>query len=149
MGAQGRVAPVRVVLDTNVVLSALLFAGGRLQWLRAAWQQGQLAPLVNQQTTAELLRVLTYPKFRLGPAEREELLADYLPHCEIVGPQEPLALPAVRDSADTMFLQLACTARAAYLVTGDADLLNLARANLPVPVSIMTPEQLRVALQKG
>lgn len=148
MGAQGEVAPVRVALDTNVVLSALVSAGGRLQWLRAAWQQAQLAPVVNQFTVTELLRVLTYPKFRLGPAEREELLADYLPHCEIVGQQEPLALPPLRDPADAMFLQLACTARAPYLVTGDADLLSLAGAALPAPVSIVTPEQLRAVIHR-
>lgn len=148
MGAQGGVTPVSVVLDTNVVLSALIFSGGRLQWLRHAWQHRQLAPVVNQLTVIELLRVLAYPKFRLGPAEREELLAEYLPSCELVSPQEPLGLPPVRDAADAMFLQLACTANVTYLVTGDMDLLSLAGVVMPAPVSIVTPEQLRTILQK-
>jgi predicted nucleic acid-binding protein len=53
----------RVVLDTNTVLSALLFVNGRLVPLRAAWQSGELTPLLCAQTVEELLRVLAYPKF--------------------------------------------------------------------------------------
>ena len=83
MGAQGGIETLRVVLDTNVVVPALLFAHGRLRWLRAAWQEAKIIPVVNQQTILELLRVLSYPKFRLGRREQEELLAEYLPFCEI------------------------------------------------------------------
>lgn len=54
----------RVVLDTNVLLSALLFPAGSLSWLRQAWQSEALRPLASRDTTAELIRVLTYPKFR-------------------------------------------------------------------------------------
>ena len=65
----------RVVLDTNTILSALLFEHGRLVPLRNAWQAGALTPLLCTPTVEELLRVLAYPKFRLAPADREELLA--------------------------------------------------------------------------
>jgi hypothetical protein len=75
---------VRVVLDTNVVLSALLFPSGRLAWLREAWQVGRVVPVVCRETTAELLSALAYPKFRLSVEEREELLADFLPYVEVV-----------------------------------------------------------------
>lgn len=69
----------RVVLDPNVVLSALLFASGCLAWLRRAWQHGRMQPLVCRETAAELLRVLAYPKFKLSRPEQEQLLADLLP----------------------------------------------------------------------
>ncbi len=69
--------PPRVVLDTNLVLSALAFAGGTPAAVRHAWQQGHLTPLVASRTAAELLRVLGYPKFKLSAIEREELFADY------------------------------------------------------------------------
>jgi len=75
------IAP-RVVLDTNVVVSALLFADGRLSWIRRAWQQGRIRPLICKKTTEELLGVPTYPKLKLNAAERGELLADFLPHAE-------------------------------------------------------------------
>lgn len=58
------IAP-RVVLDSNVVLSALLFSRGRLAWIRAAWQGGRFVPLASKPTVEELIRVLGYPKFRL------------------------------------------------------------------------------------
>ncbi len=48
----------RVVLDTNTVLSALLFVNGSLVPLRTAWQSGEVTPLLCAQTVVELLRVL-------------------------------------------------------------------------------------------
>ncbi|MDM0033836.1 putative toxin-antitoxin system toxin component, PIN family [Variovorax sp. J22P271] len=119
-------AAIRVVLDTNVVVSALLFGGPATARLRSLWQKGACVPLVSAATAAELLRVLAYPKFRLSPAEREELLGDYLPFAEVVVvPDPPPEVPACRDVFDLPFLHLAA-AGAATLVTGDRDLLVLA-----------------------
>lgn len=116
-----------VVLDTNLLLSALVFSGGRLAALRTAWQTGRCVPLVSQATAAELIRVLTYPKFRLSPSDREELLADYLPHCRSVRiPARLPKLPTCRDANDQMFIELAAVGKADFLVTGDQDLLVLA-----------------------
>jgi putative PIN family toxin of toxin-antitoxin system len=116
----------RVVLDTNTVLSALLFVSGRLVTLRAAWQSGELRPLLCAQTVEELLRVLAYPKFSLTPEEREELLADYLPYGEVVTPwQNKPEVPVCRDEKDQIFLDLAAVGAAHWLVTGDRDLLDL------------------------
>lgn len=118
--------PPRIVIDTNLVLSALVFAHGRLTPLRAAWQAGQLLPLVSRTTAAELIRVLAYPKFRLTSGEQRELLADYLPCCETVAiPDPPPAPPECRDSFDLPFLQLALAGKADALLTGDGDLLTL------------------------
>jgi len=116
----------RVVLDTNTILSALLFVKGRLEPLRTAWQSGELTPLLCAQSVEELLRVLAYPKFKLTPAEREELLADYLPYGEVVAPwQAKPAVPECRDEKDQIFLDLAAVGAAQWLVTGDQDLLSL------------------------
>jgi uncharacterized protein len=49
---------IRVVLDTNVLVSALLFENGRLAWIRHSWQNGRITPVMAEPTTAELLRVL-------------------------------------------------------------------------------------------
>ncbi len=64
--------PPRVVIDTNLVLSALVFAGGRLASLRLAWQDQRVLPLVSRATAAELIRTLAYPKFKLTAAEQED-----------------------------------------------------------------------------
>jgi putative PIN family toxin of toxin-antitoxin system len=115
-----------VVLDTNVVVSALLFGGGVMGDLRAAWQGGACMPLTSTATAQELLRVLAYPKFGLDAHERNELLADYLPYAVVVPMPKTLpTVPACRDPFDVPFLQLAVAGKARWLVSGDKDLLAL------------------------
>jgi putative PIN family toxin of toxin-antitoxin system len=124
----------RVVIDTNLVLSALVFAGGRLAPLRLAWQDQRVLPLVSRATAAELIRALAYPKFKLAAHEQEELLADYLPYCKTVRiPAPPPATPPCRDAFDVPFLELALAGKADALVTGDKDLLCLA-GSLACPI---------------
>ncbi|MYA09121.1 MAG: putative toxin-antitoxin system toxin component, PIN family [Holophagales bacterium] len=137
--------PVRAVLDTNVLLSVLVFPAGRVSWLRSAWRAGRVRPLVSKDTTAELIRVLAYPKFRLDEAERQDLLDDYLPFCEaVVIPSPPPAIPACRDPFDRPLLLLATAGRADALVTGDADLLALVNESA---VPIVTPAEFRDRLR--
>jgi uncharacterized protein len=115
----------RVVIDTNLVLSALVF-GGRLSRLRFAWQNNRFIPLASEVTIAELVRVLTYPKFKLTNSEQEDLLSDYLPFCDTVLMPDTLpVVPECRDPFDIPFLLLAVVGQANYLVTGDRDLLCL------------------------
>ncbi len=82
-------------------------------------------PLLSGETAAELARVLAYPKFRLSQDDRHELLAEYLPHCEVVEVTKRCAA-ACRDVKDQPFLDLAQSGKADLLVSGDADLLVLA-----------------------
>lgn len=120
-------APPRVVLDTNVVLSALLFGSGPAGRVRTGWQARRFVPLASTATAQELVRVLAYPKSRLSAHEQEELLADWLPWVEVVRMPDPLPpVPRCRDPHDLPFLHLAVVARADALVSGDADLLALA-----------------------
>jgi putative PIN family toxin of toxin-antitoxin system len=136
----------RVVLDTNIVLSALLFRAGRLAWMRHAWQGEQLRPLVCQETARELIRVLSYPKFKLSTEEQKDLLGDFLPYAEVVTlPAAWPQLPHCRDEKDRIFLALAKVSDADALVTGDADLLVL-RDQFSKP--IWTAEEL-AARMKG
>ena len=123
---RGGHSPPHVVLDTNVVLTALVFGNGATALLRRAWQRGDFVPLLSTATAQELVRVLAYPKFRLDAAAQQELLADYLPHALVVRiPKPPPAIPACRDTYDLPFLHLAVAGRADALVSGDADLLEL------------------------
>lgn len=120
-------APVRVVLDTNVVLSALVFGGGAAAKVRHAWQEGLIIPLASTATIQELVRVLAYPKFRLSAHDQQELLADYLPFVDVVRiPEPPPKVPDCRDTMDLPFLYLARTGKARVLVSGDKDLLAIA-----------------------
>jgi uncharacterized protein len=130
---------LRVVIDTNLVVSALVF-GGSVARLRFAWQGDRFIPLASKATITELIRVLAYPKFKLTRSEQEDLLADYLPFCETFQMPDPLPLvPQCRDRCDEPFLILALVGQADYLVTGDRDLLCLAD---DFSCSIVTVEQL-------
>jgi putative PIN family toxin of toxin-antitoxin system len=129
----------RVVFDTNVVLSALLFRQGRLAPLRPLWQSGQCLPLVSKATADELLRALRYPKFRLTSEAQQELIADFLPFCEVVMLRGTRSnLPVCRDSADQVFLEVVVAGKAKYLVSGDRDLLALAGK---VPFKLVSPAE--------
>lgn len=120
-------SPPRVVLDTNVVLSALLFGAGTAARLRAGWQSERCVPLASPATAQELVRVLGYPKFGLSTTSQAELLGDYLPWVQVVAiPEPPPPVPACRDPFDRPFLELAAVGRAHVLVSGDRDLLSLA-----------------------
>ncbi len=118
---------MRVVLDTNVVLSALVFEHGRLAALRQAWMQQRFIPLLDRPCTEELLRALHYPKFKLTPDEVEALLGDYLPYAETVDTSRAGSanLPTPADPTDRKFVRLAHIGKADVLVTGDHALLAL------------------------
>lgn len=118
---------MRVVFDTNTVLSALVFGKGQLSWLREVWREQQITPLVSAITAHEIERVLSYPKFKLSETEQTVLLKEYLPFCEYVEvPEPPPEAPECRDADDMPFLWLAIAGKADYIVSGDKDLLVLA-----------------------
>jgi putative PIN family toxin of toxin-antitoxin system len=129
----------RVVFDTNTVLSALLFANGRLSWLREHWRTGGCVPLLSRETAAELTRVLAYPKFRLSLDDRHELLAEFLPYCEVIDVTKRCEA-LCRDKKDQPFLDLTQSGKADLLISGDRDLLALAGKT---SFGIETPEAYR------
>ena len=138
MGAKAAVKR-RIVFDTTTVLSALYFRNGKLAWLRSHWQEAACIPLISQATAAELTLVLNYPKFRLASDEQHEMLADYLPWCEIVEVTRPSPV-VCRNPKDQPFLDLAHSGKAEILVSGDRDLLSLAGK---MRFAIESPEEYR------
>lgn len=146
MGEKTEVArPRRVVLDTNVAVSALVFREGRLAWLREAWEAGHIVPVVSAETVAELVRVLAYPKLKLSDEETKNVLAHYMERAEAVREiGAPVRIPECRDPDDRIFLRLAYAAQADALVTGDKDLLAVAgKSRIP----ILAPDALKSRLQ--
>ena len=124
----------RVVLDTNCLVSALIFSRGKFAWLQEAWQTKRLIPLASRDTVSELLRVLAYPKFKLSPDEQGALLAEFLPFVETVKVETtPAGLPEIRDADNVIFLALAAVAQADALVSGDGD-IQAVRSQFRIPV---------------
>jgi hypothetical protein len=127
---------IRAVLDTNVVISALLFTGPPAQ-LVAAWQSSRLRPVISAPILDEYIRVLAYPKFELTSAEIRCLIEEeLLPFTETVK-VIPSPVPEVRDPDDAKFITCATTTGVRWLVSGDDDLLSLRRVKSVEIVSVM------------
>jgi uncharacterized protein len=128
---------VRVVLDTNAVISALLFSGVSSK-LVSLWQNGLITPLLSREILDEYLRVLSYPKFELSEKEIKELIQEeILPYAEVVKPKRRLRV-IQRDPADNKFLECAVAGKAGVIISGDKDLLSLGRYRR---VRIQSPAQ--------
>lgn len=117
-------APERVVLDTNVLISGLLSrTSAPAQVVAYVLTHGQL--LVSMPTLQEL--VATLRRNKLDPyvsrRDREALLRRLIPLAEIVEVVEPVQ--ASRDPTDDRVLEVAVNGGATTIVTGDADLLVL------------------------
>lgn len=114
----------RVVLDTNVLVSALLF-GGRLEPLVVLWKTGAIIPVFSRDTFAEFRKVLAYPRFALTETEIAALIEDeVLPCFEIVETCENIR-GICRDPGDDIFLSCAVAAEVDVIVSGDKDLLDM------------------------
>ncbi len=123
---------IRVVLDTNVVVSGLLFAGAAGEVV-GLWKRGLIRPLLSREILDEYLRVLAYPKFQLTEEEICFLLfREILPWFEVVEEVTDQSLYVPEDPEDDKFLRCAVSGRADFLVSGDQHLLSLPRPPVPV-----------------
>jgi uncharacterized protein len=118
---------VRIVLDTNVVVSALLWRGPPHRLLRAVRDHDEARLYSSPALIEELADVLSRPmaaqRFTVIGMAPHAMVADYLEAIELV---EPRAVPLVaRDRDDDHVLACAVAAGARFIVTGDGDLLDL------------------------
>jgi putative PIN family toxin of toxin-antitoxin system len=113
-----------MVLDTNVLISGLLF-GGELSSIVGLWRKGKIVPIISKETFAELRTVLEYPKFALSRVEIKSLIEhEILPFFEVVNISKH-AKGACRGPGDDKFISCAISANADGIVTGDEDLSDL------------------------
>ena len=117
--------PPRLVVDTNVFVSALLF-GGVASRLVSLWQMQRVVYLLSRSILEEYLRVLSYPKFNLTEMEIRALIdEELLPYVKTVPDPSLKGVPYLKDSSDRIFLACSKTGKADYLLTGDKELLAL------------------------
>jgi putative PIN family toxin of toxin-antitoxin system len=122
---------IAVVLDTNVLVSALAYPDSVPGRILAAWRAGSVDLILSTYILEELRRVLPRLQHRhgLGAAEIDELVDSLGFQVEAVEPQEGES-PQLRDVQDQPVLGTLLRARESWpealLVTGDKDLLALA-----------------------
>ncbi len=117
---------MRIVLDTNVLVSLLVFHDRRYAGIWSAWLSGRLTVISDAEVAAELARVLEYPQFalRCNPVLAYE---EYRCRVRMLEPHAPMELPRCRDKDDQKFLILAAAGAADVLITEDKALLRLRR----------------------
>ena len=130
---------LRVVVDTNVLISALLKANGNPAKVVSLWRTGEFELVISSETIDELSRVLGYERIRtrVTPEEAERFLYLLQTAATIITPQ--IEVTAVEDDPDDdKFLGLALASDAEYIVSGDKHLLSI-KVFRGIP--ILTPVQ--------
>jgi putative PIN family toxin of toxin-antitoxin system len=123
------------VIDTNVVISAILFGGvpGKLIDL---WKAGPIVPLITEEIMTEYIRVLAYPKFKLSEEEINYIIhQEILPFFKVI---KSFPGPSIikQDPDDDKFIQCAQAGNAKTIISGDHHLLPL---NSYKNLQILTP----------
>jgi len=113
---------MRILIDTNVLISALFWGGppGHVVDLAAA---GHFEAVTSAELIAELEDVLA-ENFAVPQEQIDLVVRDVLSYAQIVGPVEEIRV-RVRDRADIKVIAAAVAGSADFIVTGDRDLLSL------------------------
>ncbi|UCD32560.1 MAG: putative toxin-antitoxin system toxin component, PIN family [Desulfobacterales bacterium] len=120
----GEVKAIRVVIDTNVVLSAILF-GGIPAKLIPLWKSGRIKPLASKEIIDEYVKVLAYPKFELSEEEINYILYnEILSYFDVVVHKLGRAI-IKEDPSDDKFIYCAKAGKADVIISGDQHLLGL------------------------
>ena len=116
---------LRVVLDTNVLISAILFGGKPRQILEKAIR-GEIRLCLSEPILEELKGVLQRSKFDYSPETIQFILTELMGIADFVNPSETLNV-VLEDPEDNRVLECAVEAKANYIISGDFHLLKLSR----------------------
>jgi len=117
-----------IVLDTNVVVSALLSPSGPPGEIIHYWEAEEFSVVISVQLLKELEHTLKYPKvmkyLQLSPDGISLFLEHFKTFAGLVEPEPSLAV-IKNDPDDNRVLECAVSGKAAYIVTGDKHLIEL------------------------
>ena len=135
---------MKVVLDTNVLVSGLMYPESVPGKIVTAWREAQFDVVSSLSQLEEIGRVLGYPKIRKvlkwSPETIGRFLEQLLLRVELAELGE-FVDEQLRDVCDAPILASLVVSKADFLVTGDGDLLALRER-----FSIVTPAELAVKL---
>jgi len=131
---------IKVVIDTNIIISALLFAGMPGE-LISLWKSDRIKPLASKEIIDEYIKVLAYPKFELSEVEINYIFySEILPYFDIIQIKD---CPKIikNDPSDDKFIHCAIAGKASAIISGDQHLLNLKtyqRIKILTPAAFLT-----------
>jgi uncharacterized protein len=140
---------MRVVLDANVYISALLSGQGHSARIVAGWLASEFEVVVSEAILAELVRVTGYERLQKKYARLQERRLAFIQmvaeQAVWVEPQGRLAVIA-GDESDNRYLECAAAGAAQYVVSGDAHLLSVVEYQ---GILIMSPAAFITFLETG
>ncbi len=116
---------IRVVLDTNILISAILFGGKPRQVLEKA-VRGEIRLCLSEAILEELKGVLRRSKFDYPTEAIQVILTELISLSDFVNPSKTIRVVS-EDPEDNRILECAVEAEANYIITGDVHLLRLGR----------------------
>lgn len=134
---------IRVVFDTNVIVSAIGWDGKPEACIELAFQE-VIQPITSSAMEDELHEVLTYPKFDFTADDVFRVAYTLSTVSERVDPA--VELDVVPDAADNMFIECAVAGDADYIVSGDSHLLDLESYE---GIEVVAPDEFLTAIDPG
>jgi uncharacterized protein len=128
---------MKVVIDTNVLVSGVFFVGVPFRVLEA-WRDGRIHMVVSPDNIEEYRRVGERLAEHFEGVTLGAFLAIVINHAEIVEPAR-LSGQVARDPEDDKFIACAMAAGCRYIISGDRDLLDVGEH---AKVKIVTPREL-------
>ncbi len=136
---------MKAVLDTNVLVSAVLISRGHPAAILTALRSGEFEFVTSPMLLQELARVLSRPRIQRRLAGSAGDVADFLLDLQqsaiVVSPA--IQLDVVRDAADNRVLEAAVAAQADCIVSGDQDLTDLGDYR---GIAMLTPQRFAAIL---
>ena len=114
----------KAVLDTNILVSGILYEAGPQAKLLALARLGKFEVFLSVDIISELRSVLLRPKFNLTEREVDSAIKELLKFCKIIVPSEKLNVVKA-DPDDNAIIEAAVAGRAQFIVSGDKHLLDI------------------------
>jgi len=125
----------KVVIDTNVILSAFGWGGKPLQIIELL-ERRMIRNCVSEQTLKELIAALAYPKLAFSHATQTSILEFVLAYSDVYDPAERIY--AAPDPDDDKFIECSAAANAKIIITGDKRFLSVKRHG---NIRVLSPEE--------
>jgi uncharacterized protein len=137
--------PIKLVVDTNVVIDWLVFDDAFMNPLRHGVMDGRITVITHQPAVNELKRVLAYKQLKLDVERQENIFAHYCKLTQLVptvpSNATPINFPRCSDRDDQHFLALAWHCKIEALLTRDNAVLGLKKRVAAFGVTILNVQQ--------
>jgi putative PIN family toxin of toxin-antitoxin system len=125
---------LKVVVDTNVLISGIFFSGAPSEILRA-WRSGKLQICITPEIIDEYMKVTGTLAEQFPHIETNQILTLIIAHSEVIQ-APPLSHQVCQDPYDDKFLACALAAESKLIISGDKHLLKLSEYQ---GVTILSP----------